>query len=218
MKIKDDSRQQLNSESPQLQIVPRKLDTEIRCHFCGSSDYSKAGINSTGKRRYRCRDCKRKFVENPEDRTAESDDVLSATKLGLRVNHYQRSGDKLNLSKIKQSWFKELAIKYVRYKAGNRELATLRVALTSFRSFSRFLSEIDCVQGMNNISRSVIIDYISYLNCQKLSPQTKNERLSKLGDFFETGVVNNWFVIPPHLIRKEDHQKEIKALPRYIPE
>jgi integrase len=144
--------------------------------------------------------------------------VLSATKLGLRVNHYQRSGDKLNFSRIKQVWFKELAIKYVRYKAGNRELATLRACLTAFRSFSDFLFKTDCVQGINDVSRSVIIDYIDYLNCRNLSPQTKNERLSKLAGFFETGVVNDWFNIPPHLIRKEDYQTEVKPLPRYIPE
>ena len=141
--------------------------------------------------------CQRRFVENPENSTAESDDVLSATKLGLRVNHYQRSGDKLNLSKIKQVWFKELAIKYVRYKAGNRELGTLRVCLTAFRSFSDFLFKTDYVQGIDDINRFVIIEYIEHLNCKELTPQTKNERLRKLAGFFETGVVNDWFNLPP---------------------
>jgi integrase len=51
-----------------------------------------------------------------------------------------------------------------------------------------------------------------------LSAQTKNERLSKLAGFFETGVVNDWFDVSPHLIRKEDYRPEVKSLPRYIPE
>lgn len=34
----------------------------------------------------------------------------------------------------------------------------------------------------------------------------------------ETGVVNDWFDVPPHLIRQEDYQTEIKPLPRYISE
>lgn len=219
MKIKTNSRQQLNDELPQLQVVPTKLDSEINCHFCGSKDYSNAGINHTGKQRYRCKSCKRRFVENPEDnKTAESEDVLSGAKLGLRVNHHLRTGDKLNFSGIKQVWFKELAIKYVRYKAGNREFGTLRACLDAFRSFSKFLFKTDCIQEINDVDRSVIIDYISYLNCQATIPKTKNEKLRKLAGFFETGTVNDWFDVPPHLIRKEDYQTEIKPLPRYIPE
>lgn len=169
MKIKEETRQQLNSELPQLQVLQIKPDEpitdEINCPNCNSRKYNKAGINPTGKQRYRCKDCKRRFVENPEDnKTSESEDALSATKLGLRVNRHLRTGDKLNFSRIKQVWFKELAIKYVKYQAGTRELATLKVCLSAFRSFSDFLLKIGHVQGINDINRSVIIDYISYLN------------------------------------------------------
>ncbi|WP_051469999.1 tyrosine-type recombinase/integrase [Fischerella sp. PCC 9605] len=212
----------MNSGLPQLQLIKTKPDdvisSEITCPSCGSGDYHKAGTNRCGKQRYRCKGCHRRFVENPANAIGESDDVLSATKLGLRVNTYQRSGEKLNFSKIKQVWFKELAIKYIRYKAGNRELGTLRACLTAFRSFSEFLFKTNYAQGINDINRSVIIDYLEFLNRKKLSPQTKNERLTKLAGFFEAGVVNDWFDVPPHLIRKEDYQKEIKPLPRYIPE
>jgi integrase/recombinase XerD len=222
MKIERDSTQHLKRQSPRLRVIQSKVDNlaigEIVCPDCNSREYHKAGIARNGKQKYRCKSCQRRFIEEYEDRPGESDDVLSATKLGLRVNYYQNSGDKINFSNIRQLWFKDLAIRHVRYKAGTRELGTLRVYLTAFRSFSYFLLEADCVQGINDISRAVIIDYIDYLSCKKLTPATKNERIGKLADFFETGVVNNWFDVSPHLIRKEDYQTEVKPLPRYIPE
>lgn len=172
-----DSRHQLNSELSQLRVVQIKPDEpitdEIICPNCANSNYNKAGVNPNGKQQYLCKDCKRRFVENPENnKTAESEDVLSATKLGLRVNHHLRTGEQLNFSRIKQVWFKELTIKYVRYQAATRELATLKVCLSAFRSFSEFLLKTGYVQGINDLNRSVIIDYISYLNSKTLIPKT----------------------------------------------
>jgi integrase/recombinase XerD len=196
MKIEQDSKQYLETELPRLQVVQTKQEnlanSEIICVYCGSKDYSKSGTNRQGnKKRYRCKSCNRRFVEKYEPKSCESDDVISAATLGLRVHEYQSPGEKLNFSRIKQVWLKKLAIKHIRYKAGNRELGTLRACLTTFRSFSDFLAENDWVQEINNISRSIVIEYIDYLNCTKISPKTKNDRLSKLADFFETGVVNS---------------------------
>lgn len=36
--------------------------------------------------------------------------------------------------------------------------------------------------------------------------------------FFETGIINDWFQVPSCLVRKEDYPKQVRALPRYIPE
>lgn len=222
MKNNQKSMQQLNTDSSQLKLIQTRVGNgvtnKITCSKCGSGNYHRAGMSNSQKQQYRCKNCSRRFVENPINVLFESNDVLTAKKLGLRVNTYQRAGDKLNFAKIKQPWFKELAIKYVRYKAGNRELETLKTYLSAFSSFSKFLVEIGYVEGMHDINRSVIITYIEYLNCKLLTAQTKNERLSKLAAFFETGVVNGWFDTLPYLIRKEDYRKEVRALPRYIPE
>lgn len=222
MKNSKESRQHLNNELSQLQLILAKVNNitanKIICTKCGSENYHKAGISNSQKQQYHCKNCKRRFVENPINFLAESNDVLTAEQLGLRVNTYQRAGDKLNFAKIKQAWLKELVIKYIRYKAGNRELETLKTYLTALKSFSEFLIEIDYVQGMQDINRSIIINYIDYLNGELLTAQTKNERLSKLAAFFDTGVINDWFDASPYLIRKEDYKKEVRALPRYIPE
>ena len=38
----------------------------IHCPRCHSEDISRNGRNGRGKQSYKCRDCKRKFVLNPE--------------------------------------------------------------------------------------------------------------------------------------------------------
>jgi len=51
---------------------------------------------------------------------------------------------------------------------------------------------------MNDINRSVIIDYLSYLNKQRSSPGTRATRISDLAVFFfEAGTINKWFNLSP---------------------
>jgi len=69
---------------------------------------------------------------------------------------------------------------------------------------------------MNDINRSVIIDYLSYLNKQRSSPGTRATRISDLAVFFEAGTINKWFNLSPYLIRKR--LSSDTKVPRYIPE
>jgi len=55
---------------------------------------------------------------------------------------------------------------------------------------------------MNDINRSVIIDYLSYLNKQRSSPGTRATRISDLAVFFEAGTINKWFNLSPYLIQR----------------
>jgi len=71
--------------------------------------------------------------------------------------------------------------------------------------FSKFLFEASYSGEMNDINRSVIIDYLSYLNKQRSSPGTRATRISDLAYFFEAGTINKWFNLSPYLIRKEDY-------------
>jgi len=50
--------------------------------------------------------------------------------------------------------------------------------------FSKFLFEASYSGEMNDINRSVIIDYLSYLNKQRSSPGTRATRISDLAVFF----------------------------------
>ena len=38
----------------------------VHCSGCQSDNVIRFGTNATGKQRYRCRDCKRAFVEHPQ--------------------------------------------------------------------------------------------------------------------------------------------------------
>lgn len=90
--------------------------------------------------------------------------------------------------------------------------------MVTFRDFSKFLSEICFVGKIEDINRSIIIDYAHHMNQRGLSAKSRYRRLSVLSLFFETGAINGWFQVPPHLVRKEDYPKHNRPLPRYIPE
>lgn len=90
--------------------------------------------------------------------------------------------------------------------------------MRDLRYFSQFLGENYALEKIQEINRDIILDYLSHLAGQKLSPDTRGHKLSTISLFFETGIINGWFKISPHLIRKEDYPKRSKVMPRYIPE
>ena len=42
------------------------IQPEMTCPTCGSHDISKNGMTRRGKQNYKCRDCGRQFVEDPQ--------------------------------------------------------------------------------------------------------------------------------------------------------
>jgi len=55
---------------------------EMTCPTCGSHDISKNGTTRRGKQNYKCRDCNRQFVENPQWKPKDKDTLgLIATLL-----------------------------------------------------------------------------------------------------------------------------------------
>lgn len=144
-------------------------------------------------------------------------DIWQASELGLKVPLYLKE-ENLHFSRIHQDWFKKLVKKFVIVMAINKPYMTLRQYIVYFRLFSRFLTEEHPITDLSTINRSVIIDYLQFLNNKRLSYSYKNTALSSLNKFLEIGEINGWFSVPPHLIRPEDYFKPIKCLPRYIPE
>lgn len=191
----------------------------IICPKCASENYYKAGFKKSGKQRYYCKSCHRKFVSDPAfERLEKSGDVWTAAELGLQANLHANDGNKLNFSCIQQEWLKEKVKKFIKYRATNTSFSTLQQYLSCLRYFSSFLSERQSVKQIEDISRSQIIDYLDYLNVHNLSIQTKRQRIAALASLFETGVANNWFTLEPYLIRAEDRPRRSQSLPRYIPD
>ncbi len=49
------------------------MKIEITCPTCGSHDISKNGTTRRGKQNYKCRDCRRQFVEDPQWKPKDQD-------------------------------------------------------------------------------------------------------------------------------------------------
>ncbi|XHX81214.1 MAG: IS1 family transposase [Stenomitos frigidus ULC029] len=55
----------------------------MRCPNCGSEDIMKNGTTRRGKQNYKCRDCGRQFVENPQWKRREKDSSIMIDRLLL---------------------------------------------------------------------------------------------------------------------------------------
>jgi IS1 family transposase/transposase-like protein len=55
----------------------------LRCPNCGSEDIMKNGTTRRGKQNYKCRDCGRQFVENPQWKPREKDSTIMIDRLLL---------------------------------------------------------------------------------------------------------------------------------------
>jgi integrase len=207
---------QSNDKENQLNLVEV---LKIKCPKCSSQEYIKQGISQSGKQKYRCKNCQYTYVLNSAYKSPEkSDDVWTAEDLGLQVKLHLR-GDKLNFSYIEQEWLKLHIKKFIRYFAStSTSFESVQQCLYHFKVFSIFVSQNSTINKMEDINRSVIIEYLYYLNKTQLAPKTKCHHLSALASLFETGIVNKWFNVDSYLIRKEDYPRSLKPLPRYIPE
>jgi insertion element IS1 protein InsB len=62
-----------------MSSIPRFL----RCPNCGSDDIMKNGTTRRGKQNYKCRDCGRQFLENPQWKRREPDNSARIERLLL---------------------------------------------------------------------------------------------------------------------------------------
>lgn len=146
-----------------------------------------------------------------------SKDNWEACELGLRVNTHRKEKS-LSFQNIHQIWLKQLVKRYIMYAATNKSFHTLQSYIACLNRFSRFLLDFYPSINLSKINRSLILEYLNYLNNKGLSPSSKRNSLCTLKTFFDTGSANQWFEISPCLIRPEDYPKQTKSVPRYIPE
>lgn len=204
----------------QIRIISLE-NLQIICPKCGSDDYTKRESTKIGTQRYYCKACKAKFVQSPNNkRLIKNDDVWLAEDLGLLIHpHRKNCGTTFSFQRVKQDWLKEIIKKYIKYKASSGlSFPTLSKQLNCFNDFSNFLAPIWHVNRIEDIDRSIIIDFLEYINNKELVPKSKSNRITSLVSLFEAGSANNWFEVKPYLIRKEDYPPQNKYLPRYIPD
>jgi len=205
-------------------IPPSEVPVNLSCPSCDSSNIIKRGFNR-GQQQYGCKDCKRVFLPFPKSLPLEvppdfdfSNDIWSHEQLGRENTVPHRQEKYYNFSDISQNWLKEYSKQFI-YNSHDKTLGTCSLYLDTLRDFSRFLSKLGHFESIQEIARSVILDYISDLEKRNLSYHTKSHRLYQLNTFFVEGKLNGWFNInPSSLIYKKDYPKKTKKFPRYIPE
>ncbi|MGK7897415.1 MAG: tyrosine-type recombinase/integrase [Xenococcus sp. (in: cyanobacteria)] len=204
-----------------LELKLLQDNSEIYCYHCGSNNYIKKGYYR-GVRRYLCKTCKKRFSDTGKYNKYRShlplgDDVWHAEDFGLRINKHKNEA-KLVFLYIQQDWLKEATKKFIRYSATTKELTTLQNYIRSLNTFSNFIANKYPQVDWNTLTREIIIDYIEYLNSNKLSSSAKRTKISSLRQLLEIGRINGWFHVSSYLIRTEDYPKLKKRIPRYIPE
>lgn len=205
-----------------LELVEIDNDNII-CPRCTSSKCIKRGFNR-GKQQYCCKDCNRFFVLNPlrcslkvPEAFCFNNDIWNAQQLGIHNTVPHRTEKAYNFTPIQQEWLKYYAKQFILH-SHNKSLATRSLYLDTFKDFSRFLYRCNYRGQLEEITRSLILDYIYDLEKRKLSYSVKSHRLYQLKTFFDVGKLNNWFNIDSTLlIYKEDYPKKTQNLPRYIP-
>lgn len=203
-------------KSNELSLYTANKSTEVFCYRCGGKNYYKCGRNKNGKQAYFCKNCHRQFVEKIDETYKRThlevgDDVWEAPALGVRT-HGCIGETKLVFSHIEQDWLKDATKKIVKFQATNKSYSKLKHSIYASNKLSSFLKIYYPKTNFETINREVLIDFIYSLNREQLEAGTKNQILSDLKLFFETGNINSWFKVPAYLIRREDKVKTVQRL------
>lgn len=162
-----------------------------------------------------------KLFPEPVVETPKDDDVWTAEDLGCSLPpHIPNKTGYLYFKKIEQDWLKVEAKKFIKHLA-NKGLtfSLLNMRMMGLRHFSIFLLSLPQINRMEDIDRSTVVSFFDYIRTQKNRSQWKNEVVNTLRIFFETGTINEWFIVKTYLVRDTDYfKKDAKPLPRYIPD
>jgi len=72
-----------NRQYPYVSALMSSIHAFLRCPNCGSEDIMKNGTTRRGKQNYKCRDCGRQFVEDPQWKRREPDSTAIIDRLLL---------------------------------------------------------------------------------------------------------------------------------------
>ncbi len=184
----------------------------LKCPHCTSLNIKEKRVlkrKYDSVQQYHCRDCERDFILDKINNYKAIEDTWYASELGYELKGYKSNK---NISDAVKQW--------VKVKAGQGlNFYSLLRYIYNLNTFSKFLSKkYPEINKFEDISRTLIIEYLSALNQKKFSVSTVRSNLLILKIFFEFGLINNCFTINPHLIRPEDCPKEPNFFPRHIPD
>lgn len=206
------------------------VEEGLPCPNCKQFRLIHLGKNQWGYDWYRCSDCGRNCTSNSialaakqadDDEAGLSEyerDIWDIRKLGIEYEQadYRHS---LVFDDIAQPWLKQAIKNYMKLCLATIGAGTCMQRLFVLRKFSTFLTERHPEIQPSQFSRSLILDYLSYMVETGVSVAERNRRLRILNMLLESCLRNEWLNIPLIVyLHPEDIAKEPKSLPRYIPQ
>jgi integrase/recombinase XerD len=145
-------------------------------------------------------------------------DIWDVRKMGAALSPADLSY-RLNFTHISQSWLRQAAKHYIRYRLPLQAVSTCRWMINALDHFSAFLDQLPRQVQAADIDRALITEYLAYLATSQLGSKTRQNCLVHLRGFLETSAREGWGDFPrKRLIYDEDIPKRPSGVPRPIPE
>ena len=147
-----------------------------------------------------------------------ADDMIYLKDLGL-ASSGSINITRLNLSKIKQYWLKDLLKQFISILSQTRSAANLLFYVVALNHFATFLDKYYSQIAPENLNRKVAVDFLSYLKNEKLSNNYQFKVITSVKQFLDIAVERNLLCLFSYpIFYREDNPKYISGSPRFIPE
>jgi integrase len=156
------------------------------------------------------------MIERAYDLRPEREkDIWDLRRLGVSTNLSQ-SNVRMSLLAIQQKWLRTAVKAYLSYCLPLYSESTCRTRLQSLTSFSAFLAECRPRATGRSITRSLLLEYLSYLHGKSSLGVAKNYVLN-LRNFLEMAHREGWLAVgPERMIYDEEVPRSSKPQPRYL--
>lgn len=203
---------------------PKPVEVIRFCDHCdGVTSIYRDGPQSVQQQLFFCHHCGQPFdAEAAESyaRTREHEfqtDCWDIHKLGIASEANVRTR-LLNFKRISQPWLRESAKHFIKLILSTLSVPSAICKLNSLARFSRFLAVQHPYIQPEQLTRTIIVDYLAYLAGQSLRVSSRIHLIHDLRDFLDRANQEQWLPIGTYLIRREDIPRPSKAIPRYIPD
>lgn len=145
-------------------------------------------------------------------------DIWQVNELGFKPDTVHLTYQ-FNFSRLKPTWFKQAVKQFVHFQSATKSLESCRSYIGRLNYFGEFLVENYASILPNQIDRTVIVKYLSFLSKSNLSIVTRKMALIHLKTFHNIIIQEKWLPWPKELlIYSSDFPKSIELVPKYIPE
>lgn len=190
------------------------------CPDCGSTKIRKAGTRRN-QQQYACKDCGRHFSESTKDKPKDSPhlfdfeaDIWDLRDLGIKFPP-SASWFTVNFTAILQPWLKVAAKHFIKHTAATLSGGCCLGRLQSIKTFSRFIDTDRPNLQPSEISRGLIVTFLTHLRSKYPSNNsiaTRSTIISNVNELIELSHRFDWLnIFNPNVIYREDYPKGLKT-------